>query len=302
MDLLDRLHERLLVALASNTRPPGSLITVGEVYQRLIPYRGVRNELGILELAEYEHALLRLIGGEGGLAEIEDLTARAEIVRELASVNPILGIYRDYPEVRIRILLDRPRGSVSKTPILSGGAESGSRAGSPPAGEEGSRTLNGTYGAAIQSESTTPQQGSTVPFESSSTPVHSEPTAAKPSPSTLSPPSPGSPWGSTSTESVLQAPSRQSGLGAAEDTPSIPDSWRQEYPAVGSGPPVPEALCRRCQRVLPTVPDLRFCPYCGVSQGPKPCPRCGTPREGGWSFCIRCGAGVGNDSVSTAGP
>ncbi|HET8655813.1 MAG TPA: hypothetical protein VFL93_09895, partial [Longimicrobiaceae bacterium] len=98
MDLVDRLHDRLRAAAPA---PTG--FTIGELYQRLIPYRSVRGELGVWELAEYEHALLRLLSGERDYLELEDPSARAEIARELASPNPILGVYRDYPAARVRL-------------------------------------------------------------------------------------------------------------------------------------------------------------------------------------------------------
>ena len=98
MDLLTALAERLHRAAAEEAP---DRITIGDVYQRLIPYRTVRGEMGVLEFAAYEHALLRLLAGEGRHAEIREEAAREEIQRELASVNPILGIYRDYESATV---------------------------------------------------------------------------------------------------------------------------------------------------------------------------------------------------------
>lgn len=96
-DLVQRLYERLLVALAGED-DGASIVTVGDIYQRLIPYRSVRSEVGVMELATYEHALLRLLSGERGLVRIE-VSATEELRRELDSPNPILGVYRDYADV-----------------------------------------------------------------------------------------------------------------------------------------------------------------------------------------------------------
>jgi hypothetical protein len=101
MDVVDRLYQRLEEAVARD-RPLDGL-TVGELYQQLIPYRAVRAELGLLELAPYEHALLRLLSGERGYLRLEDDDARDEIARELSAPNPILGIYRDYAGVRVTL-------------------------------------------------------------------------------------------------------------------------------------------------------------------------------------------------------
>lgn len=109
MDLLDRLHQRLIEALGrSDPRP--ALPTIAEIYQQLIPYRALRDHLDVSELAEYEHALLRLLAGERGLASVDDDAARGDLQRELASINPILGVYRDHPDARVRIL---PAGAAS---------------------------------------------------------------------------------------------------------------------------------------------------------------------------------------------
>ena len=104
MDIVDLLYHQLARAIergypGSPERPP----TIGDIYQHLIPYRSVRGELGIWELAEYEHALLRLLAGEHGHLAVEKPEVRDELVRELASPNPILGIYRDYAPVMVRI-------------------------------------------------------------------------------------------------------------------------------------------------------------------------------------------------------
>lgn len=101
MDVVDRLHQRLQEAVAREGLGDG--LTVRDLYQQLVPYRAVRGDLGLLELAQYEHALLRLLAGEGDHLHLEDERARSEISRELASPNPVLSIYRDYASLRVRI-------------------------------------------------------------------------------------------------------------------------------------------------------------------------------------------------------
>ncbi|MBW3572406.1 MAG: hypothetical protein KY467_14990, partial [Gemmatimonadetes bacterium] len=92
MDALDRLYRRVSLALA---RDPGRALTVGDLYQEVVPYRLIRAELGFAELAEYEHALLRLLAGEREYLETERPEVAEEFRRELQAPNPILGIYRD---------------------------------------------------------------------------------------------------------------------------------------------------------------------------------------------------------------
>jgi RNA polymerase subunit RPABC4/transcription elongation factor Spt4 len=100
MDALDRLHRRLRDAL-ERTSPgtPAPSASIADIYQQLVPYRLVRTEMGFSELKEYEHALLRLLAGERGYLKLESEEAAEDFRRELASPNPILGVYRDYATV-----------------------------------------------------------------------------------------------------------------------------------------------------------------------------------------------------------
>jgi hypothetical protein len=101
-DLVGRLHRRLLEEVSR--RGTGHSFTIAELYQQLIPYRGVRGDLGVLELAEYEHALLRLLSGERELLRVTDERVRSELAAELDSPNPILGIYRDYSAATLEVV------------------------------------------------------------------------------------------------------------------------------------------------------------------------------------------------------
>lgn len=100
--LTPRLYERLLEAVAARPGDAGP-VTIGEIYRDLIPYRSMRGELGVFELAAYEHSLLRLLAGEAGPIRAADPAARGEFVAELASPNPILGIYRDYSGLEVAL-------------------------------------------------------------------------------------------------------------------------------------------------------------------------------------------------------
>jgi hypothetical protein len=98
VDSLDRLYRRIADVLLSE---PATAVTVGDIYQNLVPYRTVRSEFGFGELAEYEHALLRLLSGERDYLVVERAEVQEEFQRELRNTNPILGIYRDYADVSV---------------------------------------------------------------------------------------------------------------------------------------------------------------------------------------------------------
>jgi hypothetical protein len=92
-----RLHDALVEALHSNQSfVPNQPVTVAEIYQDLIPYRLVRTSLGFALNADYEHALLQLLAGQGDLARIEPLEVREQLQHELALPNPNVGVFRNY--------------------------------------------------------------------------------------------------------------------------------------------------------------------------------------------------------------
>jgi hypothetical protein len=91
-----QLHRALVDALImSDKHNEYAPVTVAEIYQDLIPYRSVRM-LGFAMNADYEHALLQLLAGEHGLAQIEPPEVREALQDELNSPNPNVGIYRNY--------------------------------------------------------------------------------------------------------------------------------------------------------------------------------------------------------------
>lgn len=114
LDPLDRLYRRLADVI--RREHPGETqrsLTIAEIYQKLVPYRGVRAELGFSELPEYEHTLLRLLAGERDYVRVDLPQVREELQRELRAPNPILGIYRDYAAVAVHLNLEARPGSGS---------------------------------------------------------------------------------------------------------------------------------------------------------------------------------------------
>ncbi len=114
MDVLDRLYRRVLDT--AGRTGIGSFTTVGELYQSVVPYRAVRGELKIAELAEYEHALLRLITGERDYAYVEEPAILEELRRELSAANPILGVYRDHADAVVRLTRRPPPDETDPAP------------------------------------------------------------------------------------------------------------------------------------------------------------------------------------------
>lgn len=107
-----RLHQLIVQALLERDHDVDHApVTVAEIYQELVPYRAVRERLGVELNADYEHALLRLLAGEDDLMRLEPASARDELRQELTSPNPYVGIYRKFAacDVWVRTDTAQPR-------------------------------------------------------------------------------------------------------------------------------------------------------------------------------------------------
>jgi hypothetical protein len=69
-----------------------SPMTIGDLMQRVAPYRSSRRHLDVVTSEEYELLILRLAAGEEGLARLEPPETLARIRKELAGLHPDLHI------------------------------------------------------------------------------------------------------------------------------------------------------------------------------------------------------------------
>ena len=102
--LVERLHQALVEEIRA--RRPQYLhqpFTVAEIYQDLVPYRSHRDRIGAAMNGDYEHAILRLLAGEGGFVTLESDAARRRMAEELESGNPNTGIFREYAALDVRL-------------------------------------------------------------------------------------------------------------------------------------------------------------------------------------------------------
>jgi hypothetical protein len=102
--VLDRFH-RVLVEEIEAHRPEylEAPFTVAEIYQNLVPYGTHRDRVGVEMNGDYEHALLRMLAGEGDYLVLESGAALRALREELDSANPNTGIYREYAAVDVRL-------------------------------------------------------------------------------------------------------------------------------------------------------------------------------------------------------
>ncbi len=107
-DVLSRFHQILVREFGS--RSPWDLsapLTVADIAHNLVPYHARRHELGVSSVAEYEHALLCLLAGQGDYLTVESTPTRERIRQELDSSDPDVGIYRDFSGADVRLNPDK---------------------------------------------------------------------------------------------------------------------------------------------------------------------------------------------------
>jgi hypothetical protein len=262
--LLRRFHAALVREIHSrDPRRLESPFTVAEIYQELVPYRSQRDQLGVEMNADYEHALLRLLAGEGGFLNMESEAASKEIREELDSPNPNTTLYRSFAAAEVRLnpdkldpdLLDLPAGAAPPEPESGDPMADWEPTDEILPGAEDQFSGEGSVGEELEGEGEgedsleTELDEALAPGES----VHqvSGPVMASP---------------------------RGKGGKPERDLP-VEDQ-------------LPYDNCPWCKEGLPKRPGVRFCPFCGSNVRLVPCPSCGEELELNWRFCVACGTEV----------
>jgi len=84
-------------------------IQVSELYQSILPYRSYKRELGFDTNEDYEMAILRLLGGEGGYVIVEPPEVQDQLALEASAANPDPGLFREFAAARLRLNPDTVR-------------------------------------------------------------------------------------------------------------------------------------------------------------------------------------------------
>lgn len=118
--VLERISDRLVRTLSAGSPDQLSApFTVAEIVQALVPYRTYRSELGVDTLQDYEHAVLEMLAGDGGLLVVDPDTV-AVIRKELASPDPDTGLLLRLATVEVRLgavrmpVLDNVRSPIAR--------------------------------------------------------------------------------------------------------------------------------------------------------------------------------------------
>jgi hypothetical protein len=119
MDDLDRLYYEF-VEILRRERPSvlkDEALTVAEVYEQIIPYRRVRNRVGLGSHGDYEVTLSRLLAGERDYLR-SDRDVQEELRAGLAESLPDIRRFLAFPDVRVWLNAEKvpPPGDIRYAP------------------------------------------------------------------------------------------------------------------------------------------------------------------------------------------
>jgi hypothetical protein len=249
--LLDRFTDAL-ARIVHEERPDALSrpITVAELYQDIAPYRRLRELAGIEMHADYEHALIRFLAGEGGYALLDPENAADELGIEAESSDPDLSLYRKFAACDVRLSLPRPTGEAAPRRVVE----------LPP-----------VEPLALRPPLTRPARA-----EEKAEPAMPE--AIRPAPPSAEP---------ATLEETMRALSMDA---PAVSPPRRPPATTSARSTASAHAPAAAARCGFCGQGLPAARHVSFCPHCGVDLTARQCGACGEAMEEGWRFCVACGA------------
>ena len=282
MDDLDRMLRRLVQALRTGfpeylTRP----FEVGELYQRIIPYRHNRRELGLDTNGDYELVLTRLLSGERGYL-VGDQQLQDAMREELASTNPDTSAFRGWADARVRITEDAlrqadiPGASMDDVRLSPRVPPAPELAASPPPAPAAPAA---PAASAVAAPAAAPPKQAAAAETSSFRP--SAVPATPPAPARPAPPAP--PRAAAAARPFVPTPP----FPVPPPAPMSPSTRSVSSSALGGS-------CRYCGGTLPEGRRYTFCPHCGQNLTVQHCPACNTELEIGWKFCTTCGRAVGD--------
>jgi hypothetical protein len=267
-EVLGRFHRALVREIhARNPEDLNAPFSVAEIYQNLVPYRTHRDELGVEMNADYEHALLRLLAGEGDFLTIESRTARQELRDELDSPNPNTGLYRDFAAADVQ--LNPEKLDVEYLDELAQGGDP------DPLDDEEPMEVE-VMDEDVVVEEFDPDGTSDGGYEK----LEVEPLGANLGPVVDEDQD-------LDSEGVPVELSSQHDDSEIEEVGSVEGDMAEDDESL---PPFEN--CPWCKESLPQQARVRFCPFCGSNVQLVPCPACGEELRLNWRFCIACGTEV----------
>ena len=278
MDELTRFARRLVEQLSASKDGVNRAVPIGQIREKILPYRTHRRALMLESVEDYETVLLRLVAGERGFVRTLPPAAAKRCQDELAGANPDLGVLDELADSTIQIT------SLAAAQIV---------------GDDGEVTLSEAKGP-VSAEATAPSaaarpQGDKVQYRrtaeiASVAPREVTLSEAKGpvSPAASAPSAASRPQGDN--VPVPSAAPRPQGDNAS--APSAAARPQGDKPAAPRPEGDTQAECRHCHHVMPAGRTVVFCPWCGGRLIPFTCARCQTELDSEWRHCITCGAPV----------
>ena len=231
---------------------------MAEIYQDLVPYRIVRSQLGFEMNADYEHALLLMLAGIGGLAQLEPESAVEELLEEVNTPNPNVGLFRKFAACDVWI---RPNEEPDVAEDEHFEPESDEEEHAEPEPHRNEAMLNAGADATSGDADVAARDSAPALQEAMAQEAMAQEVAA---PAAM----------------PREVPAREA---MAQEAPA-PESFHPDV-----GPPAVRR-CGFCEAKLPAGRLVRFCPHCGGDQTRTPCVACGEALDRQWRYCVACGA------------
>jgi predicted RNA-binding Zn-ribbon protein involved in translation (DUF1610 family) len=290
-------------------------LPVGEIIQRMMPYRACRAALGLETAEDYELLMLRMLAEEEGLVTVWPPESAERCRVEVAAVLPDLAFLQAVLESTIRVnveALERvPPQRPPSPPDPSDPAD--------PVPEERAEDAGEGTGEDRARQSITAES---VEVEDADQPVEELP---EPASAGLTP-EPAPALELAEVEALiadLELDLNARGLDSTsrgEPEPVVSDSdpagndedgeTDLDDPPVAPAPPtvvwaapeptaeVPQQplACPHCDASLPRGRAIRFCPNCGQNVRTRRCASCRAELEPPWRHCVMCGHPAGDPS------
>ena len=103
MDELTRFARRLVEQLTASKEGVNRAVPIGQIREKILPYRTHRRALMLESVEDYETVLLRLVAGERGFVRTLPPAAAKRCQDELAGANPDLGVLDELADSTIQI-------------------------------------------------------------------------------------------------------------------------------------------------------------------------------------------------------
>jgi hypothetical protein len=103
MDELTRFARRLVEQLTASKEGVNRAVPIGQIRDKILPYRTHRRALMLESVEDYETVLLRLVAGERGFVRTQPAGAAKRCQDELAGANPDLGVLDELADSTIQI-------------------------------------------------------------------------------------------------------------------------------------------------------------------------------------------------------